>query len=223
MPSNHLIFCRSLLLLPSIFPSIRVFSNKSTLRMRWPKYWSFSFSISPSNEHPGPISFSMDWLDLLAVQGILKSLLQHHSSKAPILHIWLTNTIFPFKWPVIRFVFFCVCLFFVFLLANPKRKRRSQDLERKKWVKCKDAYVVIKLCPTHYDPMDCSPPGSFIHGISQARIYRGGLPFPSPGFLLIQGSNPYFLHCMCILYHLTMWTLCNYDVGAGAFWNKASF
>ena len=85
MPSNHLILCRPLLLLLSIFPNIRVFSNKSALRIRWPKYWSFSFNISPSNEHPGLISFRMDWLDLLAVQGTLKSLLQHHSSKASIL------------------------------------------------------------------------------------------------------------------------------------------
>ena len=85
IPSNHLILCRSLLLLPSIFPSIRVFSNKSALPIRWPKYWSFSFNISPSNEHPGLISFRMDWLDLLAVQGTLKSLLQHHSSKGSIL------------------------------------------------------------------------------------------------------------------------------------------
>ena len=85
MPSNHLILCRPLLLLPPIPPSIRVFSNKSTLSMRWPKYWSFSFSISPSNEHPGLISFRMDWLDLLAVQGTLKSLLQHNNSKASIL------------------------------------------------------------------------------------------------------------------------------------------
>ena len=85
MPSNHLIFCCSLLLPPSIFPSIRVFSNESALCIRWPKYWSFSFNISPSNEHPGLISFRMDWLDLLAVQGTLKSLLQHHSSKASIL------------------------------------------------------------------------------------------------------------------------------------------
>ena len=85
MLSNHLIHCRSLLLLPSIFPSIRVFSNESVLRIRWPKYWSFIFSISPSNEHPGLISFRMDWLDLLAVQGTLKSLLKHHSSKASIL------------------------------------------------------------------------------------------------------------------------------------------
>ena len=85
MPSNHLILCRPLLLLPSIFPSIRVFSNESVLRIRWPKYWSFSFNISPSNEHLGLISLRMDWLDLLAVQGTLKSLLQHHSSKASIL------------------------------------------------------------------------------------------------------------------------------------------
>ena len=85
MPSNHLILCRPLLLLPPIPPSIRVFSNESALLMRWPKYWSFSFNISPSNEHLGLVSFRMDWLDLLAVQGILKSLLQHHSSKASIL------------------------------------------------------------------------------------------------------------------------------------------
>ena len=85
MPSSHLIFCHSLLLLPPILPSIRVFSNESTLRMRWPKYWRFSFSISPSNEHPGLISIRMDWVDLLAVQGTVKSLLQHHNSKASIL------------------------------------------------------------------------------------------------------------------------------------------
>ena len=86
MPSNHVILCHPLLLLPSIFLSIRVFSSESTLRMRWPKDWSLSFNISPSNEHPGLISFRMDWLHLLAVQGTLKSLLQHHSSKASILH-----------------------------------------------------------------------------------------------------------------------------------------
>ena len=85
MPSNHLIFCCPLLLLPSIFPSIRVFSNESVLCIRWPKYWSFSFNISPSNEYSGLISFRIDWFDLLAVQGTLKSFLQHHSSKASIL------------------------------------------------------------------------------------------------------------------------------------------
>ena len=85
MLSNHLVLCRPLLLPPSVFPSIRVFSNESVLHIRWPKYWSFSFSISPSNEYSGLTSFRMDWLDLLAVQGTLKSLLQHHSSKASIL------------------------------------------------------------------------------------------------------------------------------------------
>ena len=85
MPSNHLILCHPLLLLPSIFPSLRVFSSESALLIRWPKYWSFSFSVRSSNEYPGLISFRIDWLDLLAVQGILKSLLQHHSSKASIL------------------------------------------------------------------------------------------------------------------------------------------
>ena len=90
MPSNHVILCHPLLLSPSIFPSIRVFSNESALRIRWPKYWSFSFSISPSNEHSGLISFSMNWLDLLAVQGTLKSLLQHHSSKASVLSFTLS-------------------------------------------------------------------------------------------------------------------------------------
>ena len=84
-PSSHLILCHPLLLLPPILPSIRVFSNESTLHMRWPKYWSFSFSISPSKEHPGLISFRIDWLDLLAIQGTLRRLLQHHSSKASIL------------------------------------------------------------------------------------------------------------------------------------------
>ena len=97
MPSNHLILCHPLLLLPPIFPSIRVFSNESALYIRWPKYWSFSFNISPSNEHPGLISFRMDWLEPLAVQGTLKSLLQHHSSKALILWrsaffiVWLSH------------------------------------------------------------------------------------------------------------------------------------
>ena len=97
MPSSHLILCRPLLLLPPLPPSIRVFSKESTLRMSWPKYWSFSFSISPSNEHLGLISFRMDWLDLLAVQGTLKSLLQHHSSKASIFwflaHLAFSNSL----------------------------------------------------------------------------------------------------------------------------------
>ena len=97
MPSNHLILCHPLLLLPSIFPSIRIFSNESALCNRWPEYWSFSFNISPSNEYLGLISFRMDWLDLLAVQGTLRSLLQHHSSKAsnlqPQLSLWFNSHI----------------------------------------------------------------------------------------------------------------------------------
>ena len=93
MPSNHLILRRPLLLLPSIFPSIRVCSNESVLHIRWPKYWSFSFSISPSNEYSGLISFRIDWFDLLAVQGTLKSLLQHHSSKASILSLLFGSTL----------------------------------------------------------------------------------------------------------------------------------
>ena len=93
MPPNHLIICHPLLLLPSIFPSITVFSNESVLRIRWPKYWSFSFSMSPSNEYSGLISFRMDWLDLLAVQGTLKSLLQHQSSKASILQHYESHTL----------------------------------------------------------------------------------------------------------------------------------
>ena len=114
-PSNHLILCCPLLLLPSIFPSIRVFPNESALHIRWPKYWNFSFNISPSNEHPGLISIRMDWLDLLAVQGTRKSLLQHHSSKASILRwsalfivqlslLYMTtrNTIALTKWTFVK-------------------------------------------------------------------------------------------------------------------------
>ena len=101
MPSNHLILCHPLLLLPSIFPSIRVFSSESALWIRWSEYWSFSFNISPSNEHPGLLSFRLDWLDLLEVQGTLKSLLQHHSSKASILRCSAFFTIqlsHPYYW-----------------------------------------------------------------------------------------------------------------------------
>ena len=114
MPSNHLIFCHPLLLLPSIFPSIRVFSNELALRIRWPKYWSFSFNISPSNEHPGLVSFRMDWLDLFVVQGTLKSLLQYHSSKASILQC---------------------SAFFIVQLSHPYRTTgKSIDLTRRTFV-----------------------------------------------------------------------------------------
>ena len=125
MPSSHLILCHPLLLLPPIPPSIKVFSNESALHMRWPKYWSFGFSISPSNEHPRLISFRMDWLDLLAVQGTLKSLLQHHSSKASIIwcsafftvqlsHPYMTigKTIALTRW---TFVGKCLCFWICYL------------------------------------------------------------------------------------------------------------
>ena len=135
MPSSHLILCRPLLLLPSIPPSIRVFSNELTLRMRWPKYWSFSFSIIPSKEIPGLISFRMDWLDLLAVQGTLKSLLQHHSSKASI-----------------------------FFMAESEEELKSLLM------KVKVESEVAQSCPTLCDPIDCSLPGSSLHGILQARV-----------------------------------------------------
>ena len=138
MPSNHLILCHTLLLLPSIFPSTRVFSNESVLCIRWPKYWSFSFNISPPNEYSGLISFRVDWLDLLAAQGTLKSLLQHHSSKASILqcsaffivqlsHPYMTTgkTVALTKWTfdgkVIAFEFWCCRRLF----SIPLTARRS--------------------------------------------------------------------------------------------------
>ena len=138
MPSNHLILCCPLLLLPSIFPSIRIFSNESALRIRWPKYWSFSFNISPSNEHPGLIYFRMDWLDLLAVQGTRKSLLQHHSSKASVLrrsaffmvqlsHPYVTTgkTIALTRWTfvgkVMSLFFNMLCRFVIAFLSRSKR------------------------------------------------------------------------------------------------------
>ena len=140
MPSSHLILCRPLLLLPPIPPSIRVFSNESTLRMRWPKYQSFSFSIIPSKEIPGLISFRMDWLDLLAVQEILKSLLQHHSSKASILR---------------RSAFFTIQLSHPYMTTFTLAAAAAKSLQS---------------CPTLCKPIDGSPPGSPVPGILQARI-----------------------------------------------------
>ena len=138
MPSNRLILCRPLLLLPSVFPSIRVFPNESALHIRWPKYWSFSFSISPSSEYSGLISFRMDWLDILAVQGTLKSLLQHHSSKASILRcsaffmVWLPDsymttgktialTIWTFVGKVISLLFNMLSRLVIAFLPRSKR------------------------------------------------------------------------------------------------------
>ena len=142
MPSNHLILCCPLLLLPSIFPSIRVFSNESALRISWPKYWSFSFNISPSNEYSGLISFRMDWLDLLAVQRTFKSLLQHHSSKASIIR--------------------CSASFIVQLSHPHMTTGKTIALTAA-------AAKLLHSCPTLCNPIDGSPPGSPITGTLQAR------------------------------------------------------
>ena len=159
MPSSYLILCCPLLLLPFIFPSIRVFFNVSALCIRWPKYWSFSFNISPSNEHPGLI-FRMDWLDLLAVQGTLKSLLQHHSSKGSIL--WHSA-------------------FFTVQLSHPcMTTGKTIALTRRTFVDrvmsllfnvlfAAAAAKLLQSCPTLCDPRDGSPLGSPVPGILQAR------------------------------------------------------
>ena len=164
MPSNHLILSRPLLLLPSIFPSIRVFSNESALCIRWPKYWSFSFNISPSNEHPGLISFKMDWLDLLAVQGTLKSLLQHHSSQASILkcsafftvqlsHPYITTgktialTRHTFVGKVMSLLFNMLSRLVITSLPSSSVQFSS----------------VAQSCPTFCDLVNCSTPGFPVH------------------------------------------------------------
>ena len=179
MPSNHLILCRPLLLLPSIFPSIRVFSKESALHIRWPKYWSFSFNISPSNEHPGLISFRMGWLDLLVVQGTLKSFLQHHMSKASIL---------------LRSAFFIVQLSHPCMIT-----RKTKALTRRNFVdkvmsplfnmlsslaitflprSSVQFSSVARSCPTLCDPMNCSMPGLPVHHqlleSTQTHVHRVG-------------------------------------------------
>ena len=173
MPSNHLILCRPLLLLPSIIPSIRVFSNESALRIRWPKYWSFSFSISPSNEYSGLISFRMDWLDLLSVQRTLKSLLQHHSSKASILRhstFFIVQLSHPYmttgKTKALTMQTFVVKV--MSLLFNMLSRLVITFLPRSKCLN-PAAAKSLQLCPTLCDPIDCSPPGSPVPGILQAR------------------------------------------------------
>ena len=166
MPSNHFILCHPLLLLPSIFPSIRVFSNESALSIRWPKYWSFSFNISTSNDHPGLISFRMDRLDLLAVQGTLKSLLQHHSSKASILwhsaffivqlsHPYMTTgkTIALTRWTFLGKV--------MSLIFNMLSRLVLTFLPRSSSSSLSVVSNSLRLC---------SLPGSSVHGVLQARI-----------------------------------------------------
>ena len=153
MPSSHLILCCPLFLQPSIPPSIRVFSNESTFHMRWPKYWSFSLSIIPSKEHPGPISFRMVWLDLLAVQGTLKSLLQHHSSKVSILQ---------------RSAFFTVQLSHPYMTTGKTIALTAAAAAKS-----------LQSCPTLCDPIDVSPPGSPIPGTLQVRTLEW-VAFPSP-------------------------------------------
>ena len=160
MPSNHLILCHPLLL-PSVFSSIRVFSNLSVFHIRWPKYWSFSFSISPSNEYSGLISFRMDWLDLLAVQGTLKGLLQHHSLKASILR---------------RLAFFMVQLSHPYMTAGKTIALTRQTFASKVMSllfnmlsAAAAAAKLLQSCPTLCDPIDGSPPGPAVPGILQAR------------------------------------------------------
>ena len=156
MSSNHLILCRPLLLLPSIFPSIRGFSNEPALCIRWPKYWSFSFNIRPSNEYRGMISFRMDWLDLLEIQGTLKGLLQHHSSKASVLQC---------------------SAFFIVQLSHPYMTTgKTIALTRLTFVGKVTSLLLnmlssksLQSCPTLCDTIDGSPPGSLISGILQAR------------------------------------------------------
>ena len=181
MPSNHLILCCPLLLPPSIFPSIRVFSDESVLRIRWPKYWSFSFSISPFNEYSGLIFFRMDWLDLLAVQGTLKSLLQHHSSKASIL--WHSSFFIVQLSPLYMTTGKTIALTrrsfagkVMSLLFNMLSRLIITFLPRSKcllisWLQSPSAVIfnsvqfssVAQLCPTFCYPMDCIMPGLPVH------------------------------------------------------------
>ena len=193
MPSNHLILCHPLLLLPSIFPSIRVFSKESVLCIRWPKYWSFSYNISPSYEYSGLISFRIDWFNLLAVQGTLKSLLQHHSWKASILrcsaffivqlsqpYMTTGKTIALTRWTfvgkVTSLLFNMLTRLVIAFLSKSKHLLIS-------WLQSPSAVIleppkiksvtlsivkeseVDQPCPTLCDPMDYSPPGSSVHGI----------------------------------------------------------
>ena len=195
MPFSHLILCRPLLLLPPIPPSIRVFSNESTLRMRGPKYWSFSYSIIPSKEILGLISFRMDWLDLLAVQGTLKSLLEHHSSTASILPssafftVQLSHPCMTTGKTIALTSCCCEVTSVVSDSVQPQRRQPTRllcpwDSPGKnigvgchfllQCMKVKSESKVAQSCATLSDPMDCSLPGSSVHGIFQARVLEWG-------------------------------------------------
>ena len=198
MPSNHLILCRPLLLLPSIFPGIRAFSNESALRIRWPKYWSFSFSINPSNKHPGLISFQMDWLDLPVVQGTLKSLLQHHSSKASILQhsaFFIVQPSHPYM--TTEKSFDCLALTFVgkvvSLLLNmlsrlvitflPRKEvRETSNLKLNFTPKVKMKVKSLSCVRLFATLWTVAYQASLSMGFSRQE-YWIGLPFPSPGDL----------------------------------------
>ena len=227
MPSNHLILCHPLLLPPSIFPSIRVFSKEPTLCMRWPKYWSFSFSISPSNKYSGLMSFRMDWLDLLAVQGTLKSLLQHHSSKASILqlsaffmvqlsHPYMTTgkiialTRRTFVGKVMSLLLNMLSRLVITFLPRSKRLLIS-------WLQSPSTVIlkvlVAQSCLTLCDPLAVALQAPLSMGFS-SQEYWSGLPFPPPGDLPTQGSNPGLLHCRQILYYLSHQGSPNSDFGA---------
>ena len=186
MPSSHLILSHPLLLLPPIPPRIRVFSNESTLCMRWPKYWSFSFSISPSSERPGLISFRMDWLDLLAVQGTLKSLLHHHSSKASILR--------------------CLAFFTVQLSHPYMTTGKTIALTRRTFVGkvmslllnmlSAAAAASLQLCPTPSDPHGLQSTRLLCPRDSPGKNTGGGCHFLLQRIFLIQGSNLGLLHAI---------------------------
>ena len=183
MSSNHLILCHPLLLLPSTFLSMRVFPNETVVHIRWPKYWSVSLSISPFNEYSGLISFRMDWLDLPAIQGILTSLLQLHSSKASILR---------------HSAFFTVQLSHPHMTTGKIIALTTWTFGGKvsevKWSE------VAQLCPTLCDPMDTRLLTSMEFSRQE---YWSGLPFPSPGNFPTQGLNPGLPHCRQTLYHLS--------------------
>ena len=229
MLSKHLSLCHPLLLLPSIFPSIRVFSSESALRMRWPKYWSFSFNIIPSKEIPGLISFRMDWLDLLAVQGTLKSLLQHHSSNSSIHRCSAFFTVqlsLPYMTTgktialtrrtlvgkvmslllnilsglVINFLPRSKCLLISWLqspsavILEPK-KIKSDTVST-------FPHLFAQSCLILCDHIDCSPPGSSVHGDSPGKNTGMGCHALLQGIFLTQGLDPGLLYCRQILYQL---------------------